>query len=164
MICDLSTVLNNDGAELEISGIMPLEKDACGADICFANGVSVNGRIVCRGDVLELGAHVEGAFEVGCARCLKPLKREISFDFEETLVQEGEEVTDKDSVIVFAGMELDLTEIVVSNILLNLSYKYLCSEDCKGLCPKCGADLNEGDCGCEQGEIDPRWEKLKKFK
>lgn len=164
MICDLSTVLNNDGAELEISGVMPLEKDACGTDVCFANGVAVSGKIICRGNVLELSAHVEGAFEVGCARCLKPLNRDVSFDFEETLVQEGEEVTDKDSVIVFAGMELDLSEIVVSNILLNLSYKYLCSEDCKGLCSKCGADLNVGDCGCEQGEIDPRWEKLKNFK
>ena len=164
MICDLSTVLNNDGAVLEFSDTMPLEENACGADVCFANGVSVSGRITCRGDVLELSAHVEGAFEVGCARCLKELHREISFDFEETLVQEGEDVTDKDSVIVFGGMTLDISEIVVSNILLNLSYKYLCSDDCKGICSKCGADLNLGDCGCEKDEIDPRWEKLKNFK
>ena len=61
---------------------------------------------------------------------------------------------------VFAGMELDLTEIVVSNILLNLSYKYLCSEDCKGLCPHCGTDLNLQDCDCDKEYIDPRWEKL----
>ncbi len=164
MICDLSTVIHNDGAVLDISGSISLEEGACGADVSFENGVCVSGTITCRGNVLELVAHVEGDFSVSCARCLKPLTHNISFDFEETLVQEGEDVTDKDSVIVFGGMELDISEIVVSNILLNLSYKYLCREDCKGLCPKCGADLNQGDCGCDNDEIDPRWEKLKNFK
>lgn len=164
MICDLSMVLNNDGAMLEFSDTLSLEKDACGADVSFANGVAVRGTITCRGDVLELSAHVEGAFEVSCARCLKELHQEISFDFEETLAQEGEEIPDRDSVIIFTGMKLDISEIVVSNLLLNLSYKYVCSDDCKGICPKCGADLNLVDCGCEQDEIDPRWEKLKNFK
>ena len=164
MICDLSTVIHNDGAVLEFSDTLLIEEGACGTDISFEDGVFVNGSITCRGNVLELSAHVEGAFCVGCARCLKPLHQEISFDFEETLALEGEEVTDQDSVIVFSGTELELSEIVVSNLLLNLSYKYLCSEDCKGLCSKCGADLNLGDCGCEKDEIDPRWEKLKNFK
>ena len=119
---------------------------------------------MCRSDVLELSAHVEGTFHTNCARCLKELELPLSFDFTETLTQNSEEIDDKDSVIVFSGTTVDLSEIVSSNILLNLSYKYLCSEDCRGLCPKCGADLNDGPCGCEDDEIDPRWEKLKNFK
>ena len=43
---------------------------------------------------------------------------------------------------------------------MNVEGKYLCSEDCKGLCQHCGADLNEGDCGCSQENIDPRWAAL----
>ena len=58
MICDLSTVINNDGAVLEFSDTLLIEEGACGADVSFADGVSVSGSIVCRGDVLELSAHV----------------------------------------------------------------------------------------------------------
>lgn len=163
MICDLSTVLNHDGAVLDISGTVSFAEDAFGRDVSFADGVSVSGSITCRGNVLELCAHVEGAFLANCARCLKELKEELSFDFSETLVQEGDEVTDRDSVIVFAGMQIDLSDIVVSNILLHMDYRYLCSDDCRGICPKCGADLNQGDCGCVNDAIDPRWEKLKNF-
>ena len=47
-----------------------------------------------------------------------------------------------------------------TNFLMNVEGKYLCSEDCKGLCQHCGADLNEGDCGCSQENIDPRWAAL----
>ena len=164
MIFDLSTVLNNDGASLDISGIISPEEDVCGADVAFEEGIKVSGKIVCRGNVLDLTASVAGEFQVACARCLKSLSQNVSFDFCETLAQEGTEEIDVDSVIVFSGNTIDLTEIVVSNILLNLSYKYLCSDDCRGICPKCGADLNQGDCGCTDDEIDPRWEKLKNFK
>lgn len=164
MICDLSTVLNNDGACLTISGTVDAGNAADGLGVTFSNGVCVTGEIVCRSDVLELSAHVEGTFHTNCARCLKELELPLSFDFTETLTQNSEEIDNKDSVIVFSGTTVDLSEIVSSNILLNLSYKYLCSEDCRGLCPKCGADLNDGPCGCEDDEIDPRWEKLKNFK
>ncbi len=164
MICDLSTVLNNDGATLDFSGTLSIDSDACGADVTFPEGVSVTGKITGRNDVLELSAHVEGGFKANCGRCLKELDCELSFDFEETLAQEGSEIPDRDSVIIFEGTSIDVSEIVVGNLLLNLSYKYLCSEDCKGICSMCGADLNKGDCGCEHDEIDPRWEKLKYFK
>lgn len=164
MVCDLRAILHNDGAELPFSGAVSLEEGALGADVAFENGVAVCGKLTCRGDVLELCAHVEGDFKVRCARCLKPLDHTVAFDLEETLVAEGEEIADRDSVVVFSGYSLDLSEIVASNILLHLSYRYLCKEDCRGLCPVCGADLNCGDCGCRQEEIDPRWEKLKNFK
>ena len=55
---------------------------------------------------------------------------------------------------------IDIDDIVANNFLMNVEGKYLCSEDCKGLCQHCGADLNEGDCGCSQENIDPRWAAL----
>lgn len=164
MICDLSSVLNNDGAILTINGNVDVGAVTDGLGVSFENGVSVSGQIVCRSDVLELTAHVEGNFKTNCARCLKELAIPLSFDFSEILTQDSEEIDDKDSVILFSGTTIDLSEIVSSNVLLNLSYKYLCSDDCRGICPKCGADLNNGACGCVNDEIDPRWEKLKNFK
>lgn len=163
MKCDVSAVLNNDGAALKIAGKVE-PKDDCGQDILFDEAVSVSGDIVCRGSVLALSADVAGKFKTHCARCLKTLEIPLSFHFEETLAQNGENVTDKDSVILFSGTSIDLSDIVISNILLNLSYRYLCREDCRGLCPKCGKDLNLGSCGCDDDEIDPRWEVLKNFK
>ena len=164
MICDLSSVLNNDGAILTITGNVDVGAVTDGLGVSFENGVSVSGKIVCRSDVLELTAHVEGKLKTNCARCLKELTIPLSFDFSEILTQDSENISDKDSVVIFSGTTIDLSEIVSSNVLLNLSYKYLCSEDCRGICPKCGADLNKGACGCKDDEIDPRWEKLKNFK
>ncbi|MGQ0540872.1 MAG: DUF177 domain-containing protein, partial [Blastocatellia bacterium] len=55
---------------------------------------------------------------------------------------------------------LDLNEIVREQILLNLPQQIFCKEDCKGLCPKCGANINLIDCNCNETEIDPRWAAL----
>jgi uncharacterized protein len=65
---------------------------------------------------------------------------------------------------VIEGNELDLTEVAREQILLNLPETVLCREDCRGICPTCGKDLNEGDCSCGGGEIDPRWAALKDLK
>lgn len=114
--------------------------------------------------MLELSAHVDGEFLTNCARCLKELTIPVSFDFAETLTQNEDAIEDKDSVILFEGTTIDMSELVIGNLLLNLSYKYLCSEECLGICPKCGTDLNTGSCDCTDDEIDPRWEILKNFK
>jgi uncharacterized protein len=60
--------------------------------------------------------------------------------------------------------ELDLKEVVREQILLNLPEQEFCGEDCKGLCQKCGTNLNLIDCKCEETEIDPRWAALKNLK
>jgi uncharacterized protein len=70
------------------------------------------------------------------------------------------EEADLDEQLV-EGDEVDLTEIIREQILLNLPEQVLCKEDCKGLCPQCGANRNLIDCDCGEDEIDPRWAALK---
>ena len=65
--------------------------------------------------------------------------------------------------IDFFGRTLDLAPQVWESVLLLLPSKVLCREDCAGLCPRCGADLNEGPCSCEGEEGDPRFEVLRQF-
>ena len=60
------------------------------------------------------------------------------------------------------GTEIDLDEILVTNFVLDMETKFLCREDCKGLCPKCGKNLNLGPCGCGK-EIDPRFAVLEQL-
>lgn len=162
MICDVSTIVNVEGAQLTLEGCLEGISVACDAEVVKAQ---VGGKIANSGGVLVLEAKVEAEVKTLCARCLKEIILPVRFDFGETLVLSGQETdADADSVIFFEGKEIDVGEIVINNLLLNISSKYLCRDDCKGICPKCGKNLNEGSCDCDFFEIDPRWEKLKNFK
>ena len=144
MICDVSTVVNTEGASINFSEGIEFADFSPEISVLRAK---LNGKITCSGGVLVLEANLDAKIKTACARCLKDLELPVSVDFSETLVQSGqEEGKDLDSVIVFEGTEVDVGEIAENNLLLNISSKYLCSEDCRGLCPKCGKDLNEGDC------------------
>lgn len=70
---------------------------------------------------------------------------------------------DNDDYIEVPDYTLDVDNCVQTDIILNLPVKFLCKEDCKGICPKCGKDLNDGECGCQTEEIDPRLEVLKEL-
>jgi uncharacterized protein len=65
------------------------------------------------------------------------------------------------SIAVFDGESIDVDEIVKEQVLLSVPIRSLCKSDCKGFCPTCGADRNAGECGCQPGEVDPRWAALK---
>ena len=86
-----------------------------------------------------------------CSRCLEKYSSQIELDISEDVLKK--EMEDEE--------ELYLNDIVVDNIILFLPMKPLCSEDCEGICPQCGQNLNEGDCDCEVEKIDPRLAKLK---
>ena len=68
------------------------------------------------------------------------------------------------SVSVFDGESIDVDEIVKEQILLAVPARTLCREDCQGMCPECGVDLNTGQCNCAVDEVDPRWAALKDLK
>lgn len=95
-----------------------------------------------------------------CYRCLEPVKRDMTIEIEE-LYGVNEQV-DSDFVIHDDGI-LDLGELLRAEVLINSAHRVLCRQDCKGLCPECGANRNEGNCDCEQEMIDPRLAELKKL-
>jgi uncharacterized protein len=72
------------------------------------------------------------------------------------------EVPEDDEYLIEEGT-IDLNVLVNDAVILNLPIKHLCSPECRGLCPYCGANLNRGDCGCRVEEIDPRLEVLRKL-
>lgn len=82
------------------------------------------------------------------------------------MVERGE-IADEDTNIHYLSPDqdkIDLSEDVKELTLLALPMKHLCDENCKGLCPKCGKDLNEGPCDCKVDEVHPVWEPLLKLK
>lgn len=115
---------------------------------------------------------METRLQMICSRCLREFEYPIHLDIDLTLVRDLEEVTrerelkrEELDLNYYEGRELETTDILREQLALEIPIKPLCRSDCKGLCPRCGADLNIGECRCpKEGDIDPRFARLKEFK
>lgn len=111
-----------------------------------------------------------------CKRCLKPLQVDEPVELTRTFVPADQiaprterKPRDSEGAVTaglvdedaYEGKEIDLTPAMREQILLSIPSAPLCRDDCLGLCPRCGKDLNEGDCGCDRAVMDPRWAALK---
>jgi uncharacterized protein len=136
--------------------------------------VAANMVIKKEADGLFVNGDTEAEVTKRCTRCLKEFTEKMHVDialtflsYEKDKTAEGEhELSKRDLEFSFlTNHELDTTDIIREQIALELPISSICREDCKGLCTKCGEDLNLGQCSCPQEkEIDPRFSKLKKFK
>ena len=161
MIIDVSSILKEFGGKISFDEKTEIhDLEFSGSDYRFKEPLSVKGGVSNTGGALSLKADVSGIMTTQCARCMKDIDVPIEFTISETLMRSDEDIPEDEEVIVFDGNTVNIDEIVEDNFIMNLSPRYLCREDCKGLCPKCGADLNEGKCSCEDDEIDPRWAAL----
>jgi uncharacterized protein len=106
---------------------------------------------------------LEGDVDMPCRRCLADATAHVADEAHVIFAEEGDEDTDDPDVyrLPDSADELDLRPSIREQWLLAVPQFALCREDCKGLCPKCGADLNAGSCGCPPAS-DSRWEALKK--
>jgi uncharacterized protein len=112
---------------------------------------------------------VNATVTLTCSRCLAEFDSELSCktDFiarsDKTLKAEKNAIPDDEDYVLMHGNDLraDVTDIVRQTMILSLGLKPLCSDDCKGLCPRCGANLNERSCTCRRPQIDERWSGLK---
>lgn len=164
MIIDVSSILNESGGKLPVCGSVSLEDmDFLGESFHFLAPMEINGYVVNNGKALKLRCSASGRMTVHCARCMKSVEVDIDFDIDEDFMQEGAEMSDEEDIIVFSGYNIEISEVVANSFFMNVPGKYLCSEDCRGLCPDCGQNLNEGECKCAEERIDPRWEALKKI-
>src|SRR6201995_1733618 len=124
-----------------------------------------HGHIV--GDI-RLRARFAGKFELLCARCLEPVNEDLNGDFdlifrpEAADAEAGERaITEEETEIGYYGESgLLLEDVVREQVLLSLPSRTLCTADCKGLCPRCGQNLNQAKCSCEEAPADSRWNAL----
>ncbi len=94
-----------------------------------------------------------------CVRCLKPIQQPVHASFEELYAFSEKHVTESGLLYPASGI-VDLGPLVREFMILDIPFNPLCSPDCKGLCPECGADLNTETCGHQRVSIDPRWAAL----
>jgi uncharacterized protein len=119
-----------------------------------------------------LAGHIAAAGERECDRCLQPAPFSLALDVEAKYVTLAEyaalpadELSDKDlNLLVYDGQRIDVSELARGEILLALPEQFLCRPECLGLCPQCGADLNQQKCSCGAAGIDPRWAVLQSLK
>ena len=150
-ISSLSIDTQLDFSKEELNGIYP-----------FETPVQVKGTVAVSADVVLLRAEVSFCYHGRCDRCLSPFKREYKLPIEHILVDSLSN-EENDDFILLQQYQLDLSDLVMTDVLLELPYKSLCKEDCRGLCPVCGKNLNDGLCGCKPDTTDPRLEVLKQL-
>ena len=110
-------------------------------------------------DKLEIAGTAKLVASIPCDRCLEevevPLELDFSKEVDMKLSAEGR-IEDLDETDFVIGYNLDVDKLIYSEILVNWPMKTLCKEDCKGICRKCGTNLNHGSCNCDTVELDPR--------
>ncbi len=142
-----SIAVNIEGARVDI----PHDDDSYAL-------VDFNGSLTNSGEgAYLLEGEVKAVLSLNCDLCLKSFKTDITFTCNEVFC--NEENPEKE-FWGFSDKTIDLKPVLVADILLNMPMRAVCSDDCKGLCPKCGHNLNEGDCGCDRGYRNPQFEKL----
>lgn len=175
MKVNLLPIINADGKSLSVSDSVDFsERNEVG--VSYPAPAKVEAVFTSFGKSIKVCGKVYVLLNLDCDRCGSEFCFPLSFDFEEILEKEfsydkggtaevfGEAENAKNpDVIYYEGNEILLDDIVYNNIFINLPTKRLCKPDCKGLCPSCGKNLNEGDCGCDTRPVDPRFDALDNF-
>ena len=153
MHLDLKDILGRDGVvpfswETDLSGL------SFSSISRFLSPVSARGRVTASAGVLTLTGAVSAEALCICDRCGREFKREFSIPLDLPLAEDPQDAEDPD-LFPITEDGVDLEEIVSTAFVLGLDTKLLCQPDCRGLCDRCGKNLNDGPCGCE-AETDPR--------
>jgi len=133
--------------------------------------VNAHLRIDRRGEKIRIEGNIQGRVALQCSRCLVNFRKELSLNINllyhpatEVANEETYEVSrDEINIGFYSNDELDITQVIREQLILNLPMKALCDETCKGLCPVCGADMNLQRCECRYESVDPRLKSLKKL-
>ena len=142
----------------------------------FLMPLTIDLRIRRIGQLFEAVGRFETRVRLSCSRCLADYDTPLAADFNLSFSREQPEADDPSrhaevelgaeeiGLNLFSGEEIDLRDAVQEEMLMAVPMKTLCSPECKGLCPQCGADLNQGDCGCGRKIINPKFAVLKGLK
>lgn len=171
--------IKENGLNLEVverAGDFPVLAEMAGnGEVEFPAPVHAVVRAIRVRELIEVEGRVETSVRLSCSRCLKGFTAPLVVPFAVAFAREAPEVTDETGeeielsaeemgLIPFEGEEIDLRPVLQEQIVMALPVRSLCREACKGLCPQCGADLNETDCGCERPVFAPKFSALKDFK
>ena len=163
MLLSLQDIIHKPGASVSFSACIDL------SDLCFGTCYPVSEPVLAVGtvrntaDVLMMKGTITTCLHGVCDRCASDFTLDVEIPIDVVLVEElSNEDSEDEWVFPLEAEKANLEEIVRTVFVLNLDSKLLCSPECKGLCCRCGKNLNEGPCSCEK-ELDPRFAALRQL-
>ncbi len=149
MILQLKRLFDRVGEQTDFSGVIPLEElRDLGTSLEFTSPISLEGKIQNIAGMVTLDYSLRSSLLLLCDRCLDEFTKDYDLSFSHILCLNESELTGEDDVLI-EDYVLDMNELAVSDLAISLPTKILCSEDCLGLCPDCGGNLNRGECRCQ---------------
>lgn len=124
----------------------------------FLEPVNVKGTLMNAENVIILDAKAITELIMPCDRCLAPVKVKLDFRLNEKFTNAGN--LEQETEVFFDDL-INIDEVLKREIILNIPMKVLCREDCKGICPKCGKNLNDSTCDCKESYINPKFKDLR---
>ena len=163
MLLGLSKIIDSPGASVSFSTSVDLSDLRYGVSYPVTEPVKAEGMVRNTAGVMVMTGSITTCIHGTCDRCAAEFDREIDLPIDVVLVTElSNEDNEDEWVFPLEGDSADLDDIVRTVFVLNLDSKLLCKEDCKGLCHRCGTNLNHGPCTCQK-ELDPRFAALKQL-
>ena len=159
----LSQIIDRPGESISYSAVVDLSDLQYGTCFPVTEPVKASGTVRNTAGVLVMKGEITTCIHGICDRCAAEFDREMEIPIDAVLVTElANEENEDEWVFTLEGDSADLDDIVRTIFVLNMDSKLLCSDDCKGMCCRCGKNLNDGPCSCEK-EIDPRLAALKQL-
>ncbi len=163
MLLGLSKIIDCPGQSIPFSTAIDLRDLQFGTCFPVSEDVCAEGQVRNTAGVLMMTGRIRTCLHGVCDRCAAEFTRDVEIPIDVVLVQElSNEENEDEWVFPLEGDSADLEDIVRTVFVLNMDTKLLCKEDCKGLCCRCGKNLNDGPCNCQK-ELDPRFAALKQL-
>ena len=163
MLLGLSKIIDCPGATVDFSTSVDLSDLLYGTCYPVSEPVLASGSVRNTAGVLVMTGNIHTTIHGVCDRCASDFTSDVEFPLDVVLVTElSNEENEDEWVFPLEGDSADLEDIVRTVFVLNLDSKLLCKEDCKGICCRCGKNLNHEACNCQK-ELDPRFAALKQL-
>ncbi len=163
MLLALSKIMDQSGASVSFSTSVDLSDLRFGTVCPVTEPVNASGTVRNTAGVLVMTGSVTTTIHGVCDRCASDFASDVDIPINAVLVTElSNEDSEDEWVFPLEGDSADLEDIVRTVFVLNMDSKLLCREDCKGLCCRCGKNLNDGPCSCQK-ELDPRFAALRQL-
>ena len=163
MLLGLAQIMDRPGQSVSFSTSVDLSDLLYGTTYPVSEPVVAEGSVRNTAGVLVMKGSIKTCIHGTCDRCASDFDKDVEFPIDVVLVKElANEENEDEWVFPLEGDAADLEEIVRTVFVLNMDSQLLCKPDCKGMCCRCGTNLNEGPCSCQK-ELDPRFAALRQL-
>lgn len=160
MKVDISSIREIHGGSISFEGSLEIETSGLKLDVELNQPVTVKGSVTNTGDGFLVQGEIVYTYRTNCDRCLEPVTGLAKVEVTEQFVSYSP-VEAVEPAYLVQGDIIDLSDCIREQFFLSLPMKNTCKEDCRGLCPQCGQNLNYQECSCRMESFNPQFLKLK---